>query len=380
MSFSVILVHGTFAKDAEWTRQDSVLFKYLAKQLPTSISSYQWSGGNSYKARSCASIELAERIRKDYEARPEAIRVLIAHSHGGNVAIGALRELGTNKFVDGLVCLGTPFLFVSVRNQGVLASFLKVLLSMILVSPFLAIFLYAVFSMVVYFFLIENIGWEYFFISLFGVALSGLLLFSIPKRLVSTIDNYVYKKAEKTINLLSWPPPPVPPLLNVQVSFDEARMLLRFFAALAEIPRLIWEWIAGHYVRQSGLILFSSFLIVGLLTALNIDTRDAWYLGLPLTVLLVLGVASIVLFPFASLAPLIRSHPAAFGWEGLLSHLMLKLETTHTPDALWPGDAKNLWVPLPEKNGVLRHSGMYDDQETIKTIGEFISELSQTKA
>ena len=380
MTFSVILVHGTFAKEAEWTQPGSALFKYLAERLPASISSYQWSGGNSYKARNSASKELAKRILEDSEARPEAIRVLIAHSHGGNVAIGALRELGKIKLVDGLVCLGTPFLFAKERRQGNLAPFLNILLWIILVAPFLVLFLYAMFYMIISLFLIEKTGWEVFSISLAGVVLSGLMLFSIPKRWVNIIKKFVQKKSEKTKSLLSWPAHPVPELLNVQVSFDEARILLRIFAALAEIPRLIWEWAAGSYAKLSGLIIFGSFLIVGLLSAVNIESSDAWLLGLPLMALFVLGITSIILFPFAYIAPLIRSHPAAFGWEGLLSHLTLKFETTDTPGELWSGVTQDVWVSLPKKVAVLRHSGMYEDEQTIQKIGAFISELNRTKA
>ena len=47
---------------------------------------------------------------------PALAHFLVAHSHGGNVALSALKNKAVRRSIDGLVCLATPFLF-SRRRQ-----------------------------------------------------------------------------------------------------------------------------------------------------------------------------------------------------------------------------------------------------------------------
>jgi pimeloyl-ACP methyl ester carboxylesterase len=69
---------------------------------------FDWSGANSDSARQEAAAELAIQIRRYRRDHPcEAIRV-VAHSHGGNVALLASNFRGVN--IDELVTLGTPIL------------------------------------------------------------------------------------------------------------------------------------------------------------------------------------------------------------------------------------------------------------------------------
>ena len=56
---------------------------------------------------------------------PDARHVLVAHSHGGNVCLAALRNRDTRAAVHGLACLSTPFVNVRSRaDSAVLADFL----------------------------------------------------------------------------------------------------------------------------------------------------------------------------------------------------------------------------------------------------------------
>src|ERR1700719_4900594 len=69
---------------------------------------FDWSGANSDSARQQAALDLAIQIRRYRKDHPcEAIRV-VAHSHGGNVALLASQFPGVN--IDELVTLGTPIL------------------------------------------------------------------------------------------------------------------------------------------------------------------------------------------------------------------------------------------------------------------------------
>src|SRR5687767_1337167 len=90
----VTLVHGTWGRKAKWTSRTSPLTTALRHGLPTlrKIYSFEWNGRNSNRAR----LEAAQRLRWHHEhvteAHEGAAHFIIAHSHGGNVALYACRD------------------------------------------------------------------------------------------------------------------------------------------------------------------------------------------------------------------------------------------------------------------------------------------------
>jgi hypothetical protein len=71
----------------------------------------KWSGSNSVFARQVAAKQLAELLLKQRSDHPKAERIVIAHSHGGNIAINALRyETGADERPIRIVTIATPFL------------------------------------------------------------------------------------------------------------------------------------------------------------------------------------------------------------------------------------------------------------------------------
>lgn len=115
----VVLVHGTFAPKAPWSRSDSDFAEALALRLGpnTLVETFDWSGANSHEARLLAGQQLSERLRSIH-AKHDRYRIfIIGHSHGGNVALYALREHEDQGLVSGVVCMATPFL--SVRRRDV---------------------------------------------------------------------------------------------------------------------------------------------------------------------------------------------------------------------------------------------------------------------
>lgn len=117
----VTLVHGTFAKHAPWMRDGSELCTELRKELQgTVLRRFCWSGGNSHAARLQAGDDLAKyllTVKKDF---PEAQHFVIAHSHGGNVALYAMEKTSPDaklgEDVAGIVTLATPFITLRKRQ------------------------------------------------------------------------------------------------------------------------------------------------------------------------------------------------------------------------------------------------------------------------
>ncbi|MEZ0083763.1 hypothetical protein [Bradyrhizobium japonicum] len=77
--------------------------------LSARISPFLWSGANSVRERDKAAQELAEHIRAKQLDHPGSIQVLIAHSHGGNVALRALDQPGVTGDEIFITTIATPF-------------------------------------------------------------------------------------------------------------------------------------------------------------------------------------------------------------------------------------------------------------------------------
>ena len=105
-----------------------------------------WSGRNSHRDRRFAADRLRDRVATLRERYPSAKIAIVAHSHGGNVALYACRDHFCDSAVDGIVCIATPFiaahaqrLFADVPSALATTAFIGCGLSVLffsLTSPF----------------------------------------------------------------------------------------------------------------------------------------------------------------------------------------------------------------------------------------------------
>jgi len=115
MRKSIILVHGTFARRSIWPYK-SLLREMLDKDFSSyTIDTVTWSGGNSMSARAKGTAALCEKITS---YPPDVEHYIISHSHGGNIALYAMKNSNVRSRVAGIVCLSTPFLVAQKRNPG----------------------------------------------------------------------------------------------------------------------------------------------------------------------------------------------------------------------------------------------------------------------
>jgi len=119
------LIHGTFSKGAPWVRED-VKATFFRSRLRSALEPafdvrfedrFTWGHDglrrpwdNTLSARRLGAKGLTQYL-KDAPTVVGGRRYLVAHSHGGNVALQALRDETARLKVDGLFCLATPFLF-----------------------------------------------------------------------------------------------------------------------------------------------------------------------------------------------------------------------------------------------------------------------------
>src|SRR5205823_320959 len=107
----IVMVHGTFAANADWTRSDSFLCNALHARFPNAeFFPFAWSGRNSHSGRIGAGNRLAEFLQSLKARSPDRPIFVITHSHGGNVLLYALSQTSAEACVNGCVFLGTPFI------------------------------------------------------------------------------------------------------------------------------------------------------------------------------------------------------------------------------------------------------------------------------
>ena len=118
-TWHITLVHGTFARNAAWTRPGSALREHLEAHLPGRVvyHRFRWSGWPSHLARDHAAHRLRARLLKCVQNDETAHHCVIAHSHGGNIVCYALRDAAELvERLDCIITLSTPFLLVRSRN------------------------------------------------------------------------------------------------------------------------------------------------------------------------------------------------------------------------------------------------------------------------
>jgi RHS repeat-associated protein len=112
----IVYVHGTWSNSVGAFPMDFVRDVQGHFGNDNAVRFFNWSGENNDAARSAAATALANMLRDYHKKNPcDPIRV-VAHSHGGNVALLASQQ--SDVHIDELVTLGTPALSRYARGAG----------------------------------------------------------------------------------------------------------------------------------------------------------------------------------------------------------------------------------------------------------------------
>ncbi len=114
----VFIIHGTFAGDASWIDVDGSTHTFASEltrgfDKDVIIESFHWSGHLSHDARVKAAKRLALRLDADQYSQSNVM--IVAHSHGGNVALHAIGL--TKRNVQTVVCLATPHALLKMKRD-----------------------------------------------------------------------------------------------------------------------------------------------------------------------------------------------------------------------------------------------------------------------
>ena len=140
--YIIALVHGTFARNSLWANPKSPLGEALVDRLGSvKFITKKWTGYNRQSSRIAAAEALRSELSLACDEHANAKTFIIAHSHGGNVALYALRDQKLQSKVTGVVCINTPFVAAMRRNTGFVAlaliiGFILLFSSVLLAYPF----------------------------------------------------------------------------------------------------------------------------------------------------------------------------------------------------------------------------------------------------
>jgi hypothetical protein len=90
--------------------REKLLSDLQLRGFSCSFDVFPWSGSNSIRRRDEAASQLAERLASNFKQLPRVHQIVIAHSHGGNVAASALGRLDNDLSTIHVCYLATPFL------------------------------------------------------------------------------------------------------------------------------------------------------------------------------------------------------------------------------------------------------------------------------
>lgn len=97
-----------------WFRDGSDFSTEIRRRVRSDITwddSFAWSGRNSFSRRQVASAQLARHLKRQMRAEPDAKHIIVAHSHGGTIALRALGHIRSVGLpCPPLIALATPFL------------------------------------------------------------------------------------------------------------------------------------------------------------------------------------------------------------------------------------------------------------------------------
>ena len=385
----ITLVHGTWGRGffpgrqsqkrrPFWFEDGSPFLARLNTALgniPHKITPLLWSGANSIFVRDKTAHILAEQLANQHAENPQATQVVIAHSHGGNIAVRALHHLRERDVSELhpadapnplVVTLATPFIEVHRADFGSRPFYVRVALMFAVTIPVLILVdLFGVFG--VAFLPLVLVGWCWWIVrraparqnrldALKNASRLGELVSAQRLLVIRAIDD----EASLTLALGA--------ILNyVTARFIVYIFLSHFVPLLLAITILVTTGVVLDSEAYSALSWFKIHVSESeaLLDALRISLKALYtLLQVSFEVLLpILYALTSMLFVILVVARSVH------GRELAVSPMECQINTQSTPDAKGLSEI----ITLVRRNYVksLRH-GIYDHEDCDKAISDWV--------
>jgi hypothetical protein len=381
----IILVHGTFAKNAPWINETSSFSNGLKKFLgnKTKIVPFNWSGKNSYFERVAAGNQLSILLEETFKSHPNSQKIVIGHSHGGNVICYALKQIPEIASEFKIITLATPFLISSLRADTNTRYIIGVFRGQVM--PY-ALFVISFLIVLIVTFLIAH--WLYqiweplFLLGLFPMGAIGTLYeFFIEGIAVDEVNAEVPRHAKETLDKIDTTLTGKINLLAIIYKKDEAKSLLSFSNSVTGITSQGFGYINSIARRVTKIFLFIFFfsllsLLVlaffegffGVKTGFLTNWIDDFWL-----ICIIFWFCYLVIYVFVTcIFYLFSANPLFFGWKSWHQFLYIKTVPSAFPDnVVNPSFIE--FVVRKKSPGKLRHSQIYEDKNIHEIICNWIS-------
>ena len=293
----------------------------------------------------------------------------MAHSHGGNALLYAMREGEFAARLAGAVFLGTPFLRITLRDIASFSrTFTKVLSWLILFPGILPGVVMPLTTLAM-----NHLGpWGFGLQFIIGNALIVWGYYRYRERLQewgeASLCRWLQARQSRMHDWIAQPEPPCPTYL-ASVRRDEPGIWLAFLDRLAEGP-----WMAvGLASRTVGVVFFVEMVLC--MTALFVDGGlvdvGIWF---PVSVSVVLGCAAIVVVgPVVAVffSAGVRGTMVGFGWERFVDSCTLRIKPARYPS--WSDRTARMAEHRGGGMGQWRHSVFYKDKVAIEDVAWWIN-------
>jgi hypothetical protein len=380
----VCLVHGTIPSlfgirlfsRVHWIGETSWLRKNLFPLGEGAIhySPFYWSGRDSHKGRVEAGIRLAAHLSELGNRYPASQHICVAHGHGGNVAVYALRRLQQSaaRLPDRLITLATPFFSAAKRDlraveQQLLGisgcgAALWMLVYLLLSSRYVTVPRYSVQVAVT----MISFAWAVFLLTLFYLRPHRLRTIAEKQSaaLSTELDLElrtlcICARRDKAIISLK-----VLETANRAFSGEWQRRLCQMVVEVLAVINIFQVHLFFYHLVGSPLLVRkkldrgSAYIVAFMIAAMGLAAIAS---GLGLVALLIMTIA----------AALLRSGPWAL-YENLLLHWVLKIKTRETPVTAKEGTllTKEDWI---YSSYSFQDSNMYGDPRVCQSIRQWLS-------
>jgi hypothetical protein len=380
----ITLVHGTWGRGffpkrqrqnrrPFWFEEGGPFLASLSGELgdiPHKIWPLLWSGENSIVVRDHTAQALADHLSAEHAEHPQATQLVIAHSHGGNIALRALhylRQLDTSLLCGAessqpfVVTLATPFIEVHKADFGRRPEFVRLAVLGAIALPFSILALFS----------LKNADHAFVLplLAAFFILFGGLYWTS---HRAAARQNKVEALSDATrLGEIA----PSQRLLIIRAIDDEASLVLAFgtIANYLTTRMITYVWFIIVWV----IIVIGSILIPALLSLLLVGWEEAKWSGSAIDWVaslvrdwawyrdLILLICSGLMF---FLIGWLMAWRSVHGRELALSPMECQINTQSTPDAV----SLSKIVTLVRRTYVksLRH-GIYDHEDCAKAIADW---------
>ncbi len=380
--YVVTLVHGTFARRAAWTQDGSTLRALIRDRLKDGSVQFEcflWSGLNTDRARQKAAGGLRRTLGRRLLEYPRARHYVVAHSHGGNVALHALQGFEHCGRIAGVICFASPFIHCEARD---VRKSVKALRSSALILWSIACWSLATWT-----------GLPAWLIWLAGVGELWFLLF----RREGAFERWATQRQEAVLRDYRPSGEVAAPFLCVHATRDEAGRILGLTGLVSETPyRLdrVLE-VLDVVVKWAVRLLFGATVLFGLFAKFHEGWLDGWNLtteGMVAAAGVLLTIATFALriglrtlrvpIEMAKLALPFGLRRLTFGSTGLVSYWLARFWTEPRPYGVKTLTLKPyvLRVPFFSIRRQLRHSFIYTDKAVLEDVIAWLLALSTAPA